>query len=76
MVEAEPLVDFLGRRLVRWSKEFEESMERARKNGDLEDFFDRAIFALDHLFSISGHLGSALGNIFKAGRADGQHRAW
>lgn len=71
MVEADPLIDWLTRGTALWARNREEQAKAARETGELAGFFDDTRFALEHLFSISEHGGSALLNIFKAGKSDG-----
>lgn len=73
MVEADPLIDWLTRSAVLWARNTEEEARAGRQTGELAAFFDRTRFALERLFSISGNVAGAIGNIFRAGREDGQH---
>ena len=72
MVVARPLIDFLGKGVVKFSEWVEEQAKAGRESGRMADFFDRTQKVIRQLVSIGTSLGSVFLDIGHAARPLGE----
>jgi hypothetical protein len=68
MVAARPLTDWLSKSALGWTENIRKQTQAAREAGKLTAFFEETEGVTERLFSLFGHLGSALWNIIRLGK--------
>lgn len=68
MVEAQPLVDFLGKSVLKFAEFVEEEVKAGRESGKLRDFFKETKDLLKVLVPTFADLGEGIWNVVRAGK--------